>query len=186
MLTAMHRQLQLVDNLLCWAKLQSGQWLCDCIRMDIRPVVDEVEKQLKLSFSLKGCVLVNKLPTQAVIVCADRQMVTIVLRNLLQNAIKYSYRDGHIYLSAKEELTGWCITIRDEGIGITPDIRHQLLMQQSGTTVKGTAGEEGAGIGLSICRELVRLCGGTLTLDRHSEKEGASFNLTLQKGDNNG
>lgn len=186
MLAAINRQLQLVDNLLCWAKLQSGQWHCDCIRTDIRLIVDEVEKQLKLSFSEKGCVLIKELPMRAIIVHADRQMVIIVLRNLLQNAIKYSYPDGHIYLSVREENTSWRITIRDEGTGIAPAVRQQLFMQQSGISIKGTAGEEGAGIGLSICRELTQLCGGLFMLDQQPEKGGTSFSFTLQKEQNNG
>ena len=186
MLTAMNRQLQLVENLLWWAKLQSGQWHCDRIRMDIRPIIDEVEKQLKLSFSEKGCVLVKELPMRAITMYADRQMVSIVLRNLLQNAIKYSYRDGQIYLSVQEEIASWRITVRDEGLGVAPAVRQQLQMQRAGITKKGTAGEEGTGIGLSICHELIQLCGGLFMLDQQPEKGGTSFSFTLQKEQNNG
>lgn len=155
MLESVRQQYLLVDNLLIWAKLQSGQWKADRIPVDIRGVMDEVVRLLKTGLDAKRCLFEAEYPDNGlpVLALADRAMLSLVLRNLLHNALKYSYEGHPIWFRVTGDDREWCLEIIDEGLGVKSPAAY-------GKSEYGTEGERGTGLGLDICRKLLVLCGG--------------------------
>ena len=119
LLGAVRQQQILVDNLLSWAKLQSKRWDVVIIPIDLQSVVKEVEQQLDLSLKEKKCNLVKDFAQQQMVASADRQMIVIVLRNLIHNAIKFSYPDSDITVEIKEKEQYWQVAVHDQGKGFS-------------------------------------------------------------------
>lgn len=156
MLDSVWQQYLLVDNLLAWGKCQSGQWKADPIPVDVRGVADEVARQMKAAFDAKRCTFEAVYPEggQPVVALADRAVLQLVLRNLLHNALKYSYEGHPVWFRATAKGEEWHLEIVDEGTGLKPGGAG------GGASELGTGGEQGTGLGLDICRKLLPLCGG--------------------------
>lgn len=102
------------------------------------------------------------------------------LRNLIANAIKYSYRKGKIHISVKENKENWNVSIEDNGVGISPERIKKLF--QIGTKVSslGTEKEEGTGLGLLIVREFINRLGENIQV-KSTQGKGSIFIFTLHK-----
>lgn len=108
----------------------------------------------------------------------DAVRVEQVIRNLVDNAVKYSPPDGAIDITASHTDTAIVVVVADNGPGIAPEYRARVFdrffrVEPPGMNVGG------AGLGLAICRRFVELHGGTLTLDPAASRGGASFRFTL-------
>lgn len=109
---------------------------------------------------------------------ADKNMITTVIRNLLANAIKFTYPEGEIYINCilKGDLVE--VSIIDNGVGIDKEDIDLLFDLNSKFKTEGTAKEKGTGLGLIICREFVLLNGGQIWVE--SEKDqGSTFKFTV-------
>jgi two-component system, sensor histidine kinase and response regulator len=110
---------------------------------------------------------------------ADRDMLTTVLRNIVSNAIKFTPRGGKVTVTAEHQGESVTVKIADNGIGISPDVLETLFSPAAtDRTRRGTEGEEGTGLGLPLCLDLVQRQGGTLTVQSHPG-EGSTFLVTL-------
>lgn len=108
---------------------------------------------------------------------ADQQMLELIVRNLLMNAIKFTRKGGNIWLSAKIEGNNCIIEVRDDGVGIQKEA--QELVFSSGMTSKpGTELEVGTGLGLMLSKEFAELQDGELTFTSEAGK-GSTFRLAL-------
>ena len=109
-----------------------------------------------------------------------------VFRNLIINAIKFSFPGGTIRISSVSSAKGCTIRVTDEGIGIQPEIQQKLFNANEVVSTPGTTGESGSGLGLVICKEFLERNHGNI----HVESEpgnGSSFVVTLPDslGDSN-
>ncbi|HMR57308.1 MAG TPA: sensor histidine kinase, partial [Cyclobacteriaceae bacterium] len=110
----------------------------------------------------------------------DLNMLNLILRNLILNAIKFSKSGGSIEISATEK-EGWItLGVRDYGIGIQPEVQRILFEKTMGYSTPGTANEKGTGLGLILCKEFVEKNGGTIWLESTPGK-GSTFYFTLRK-----
>ena len=96
---------------------------------------------------------------------ADRNQLEFVLRNLLQNAIKFSHLGGQVIVMATARPGVAEISIMDQGVGLTADQTQAIMRGEAGRSTKGTAGEKGTGLGLAVCREFIEKNGGTLRIE---------------------
>lgn len=104
-----------------------------------------------------------------------------VIANLISNAIKFSFENDKIIISAKSlDNNLIAIVIRDFGIGIDSDKKHLIFDENERTTSLGTKGEVGTGLGLPIIKQYIHLMGGTIKLDNVNEK-GSSFEIFLKQ-----
>ena len=167
-------QLELLYNLQEVALLEIGKRQTSQVRFDVAPMLHEmaesmhnIAKQKNLSFEFL---------TERQLVMADRENIKTIIRNLLSNAIKFSYDGSVIRLGTTAPDKFY---ISDSGIGMTPD-RQKLLLESDKPipSFNGTRGESGTGIGMLICRELLRLNNGTLSVDSESGK-GTTFTIKL-------
>ena len=110
---------------------------------------------------------------------ADESMVSTVFRNLISNAIKFTAAGGSVTIASGSQRDGFIeIIIADTGVGIPAEMLPRLLKLDAQYTHIGTAGEEGTGLGLILCRELVEQNGGKIWVESQPGK-GTTFHFTL-------
>jgi signal transduction histidine kinase len=113
----------------------------------------------------------------------DREMIAIVLRNLISNAIKFSTVGGKILVTALLEIDQIRISITDYGVGISDDIIPKLFRLDENVSTVGTNGEQGSGMGLILCNDIVKKHNGEISV---RSKEGRGSTFTIQIPQNNG
>ena len=167
----------LLDNLLNWAKSQTGQLIFKPEKIIISNVIQEIIALNKLHADTKS-ISVSYTSSNDLEVFADVNMLRTVLRNLISNAIKFTNTGGLVNIKSilKNNLVE--ISISDNGIGINEE-KHKILFEIiSNTTTLGTANENGSGLGLVLCKEFVNKNGGTIWAESE-EGKGSCFKFTL-------
>jgi signal transduction histidine kinase len=169
----------LLENLLTWARSQTGKITYNPACFDIKEVVDDnmmlhkeqaAKKHLSLEYSGTASILAH----------GDAAMISTVIRNLLSNAIKFT-PDGRTIRIMVEEIEGkWKISIKDQGVGISKENQGKIFQIEKKYKTEGTSGEKGTGLGLLICKEFVEKNGGTLVVES-KEGEGSTFSFTVPK-----
>ncbi len=169
----------LMENLLLWAR---SQMQADSIRpqvIDLSGLIVEVTRLLRLQAEAKH-IRVLQWGDGSVIAFADKDMVNLILRNLISNAIKYTPELGTIEIGARNAVGYVELFVRDTGMGIAPEALQKIQANTFYTT-KGTAGEAGTGLGLMLCREFSASNGGELQIESRLG-EGSLFTVRLPKG----
>ncbi len=108
-------------------------------------------------------------------------MINLVVRNLLTNAIKFSEAGDLIEVDAKLDGENYIVSVKDSGVGISPEVQKILFEKTSGYSTRGTANEKGTGLGLILCKEFVERNGGKIWLESELGK-GSTFFFTIKKG----
>lgn len=167
----------LIGNLLEWSRMQHG--LIEH-KAEILPLLDVIKKSIN---SLSNLASLKEQEIQLrvnenLFVKADTGMLESTLRNLISNAIKFSYRGEKILISAKVIKDNFVETaITDSGIGINESLMSKLFHIDEKTGRNGTEGEESTGLGLLLCKELVEKNGGKLWAESNLGK-GSIFRFT--------
>ncbi len=169
----------LLENLLQWSKSQTG-------RIEMSPTKINLKTYIETSFMVvrsvaikKNIALVSEVPENFE-VFADTNMLSTVLRNLLSNALKFTFTDGTIRVTARELGDLIEIKVIDNGMGISTDIITKLFRIDEHYSSMGTDKEKGTGLGLILCKEFVEQNGGTISVESEEEK-GSTFKFTLPK-----
>ena len=128
----------------------------------------------------KNIAIRNEIPKDAIIY-SDADQITIVFRNLISNAIKFTEQGGAIIIYAEEMEGIWQVEVKDNGIGMDEKTIERILSQGSYMeSTYGTANEKGTGIGLSLCKEMITKGGGDFDI-KSAIGVGSSFFFTLEK-----
>ena len=168
----------LVDNLLNWSLVQTGRFSYDPESISVGEVTATVASELLDVVSQKNVTIKRNILPHS-IVSADSQSLHIILRNILSNAIKFSHEGGEIGITSSHENGHVDIMIVDQGVGISAEqITH--VMNNQIKSSPGTAGELGVGLGLQMCRELVKMNKGTLKISP-TVPSGTTVTITLPK-----
>lgn len=167
----------LVEGLLEWFHTQRGGMLFNPVVRDLGDVVQKTINLMKVKINSKQ-INMNSAIAENVCVYADKDMLDLIIRNLLSNALKFTETGGSIQLSSEVLQDKVVVAIRDTGQGISVDEASYLLQDEFPVSKRGTAGEQGVGLGLSICREFVRLNGGEIWFDS-SPGVGTTFYFSL-------
>jgi len=151
----------LVDNLLKWAMLQKNVLFNSPTKVHLGTTVDQVFKLFQATAQHKKVTLNNHIaPSHEVIV--DENVLRTILRNLVDNAVKFSPPNGEVHITSILTDKGVQISVQDKGIGIPPEKLKRLFLLQKEKSTKGTRGELGAGLGLHLVKELTNLCNGQI------------------------
>ncbi len=174
---ASQRLFKLLENLLQWARTQTGKIPFTPITFPLNDAIYQNINLQELNAEAKNISMEFE-TIESYEVVADVEMVNTVLRNLLSNAIKFTPTNGRISISAikKEDLVE--ISISDSGIGMSEEDRQKLFRIDVHYTTKGTDQEEGSGLGLIICKEFVEKQGGEIWVNS-IQGEGTTFYFTL-------
>ncbi|MGE5458346.1 MAG: PAS domain S-box protein, partial [Methanococcaceae archaeon] len=186
--SAMHvtskKVFSLLTNLLEWSKLQTGKMEEKPVRFNLFSAVESTQNLFASSASVKSINIINEVCHNGY-VFADKNLVSVILRNLISNAIKFTGRGGNIIISCCTVPDFIEISVADSGIGMSGDALQKIFRIDSGFRTEGTDGEEGSGLGLVICRELIEKCGGKIRVNSVLTK-GTTFTFTLPIHQNGG
>ncbi|TAE46906.1 MAG: hypothetical protein EAZ06_00445 [Cytophagales bacterium] len=166
----------LLQNLLIWAKSQMQGQNIDKQNIDIQQIIDDNIKLFQKSAQTKKIELYSTL-NEATFVFADRNMIDLVVRNLVNNAIKFCRIGQKIIISTTEKDGNVCVCVADTGVGISAK-NIERLFTNKGFTLKGTAGEKGTGLGLTLCKDFIEKNSGKIWVES-KEGEGSQFYFTL-------
>lgn len=169
----------LLDNILSWVGQQEGEFQANLASFDVAPLLQDLEGQLLHQMKQKSQVLKieNQLKESSIV--SDQNMVNLILRNLLTNAIKFSPAGSEIMLVCHEKEDSYCFEVVDQGPGMNAE-KLQELQQGKAISKMGTENEKGSGLGLSLSREFVNLLEGKMTF-YSKEGEGTRVELCLPK-----
>ncbi|MEM9101703.1 MAG: GAF domain-containing sensor histidine kinase [Pseudomonadota bacterium] len=170
---------QVLDELLQWSQKQLGAVHCYVSHLSLARLVVDTQNLVCDMFKQKNIQLINKVDND-IYVQADAVLTKTVLRNLMMNAIKYTPKDGTVWIEAEVSENEVHISVQDTGAGINSAIREKLFTS-SVKSEKGTAGEKGSGMGLSLCYEFVDMQNGKIWLDQ-SITEGTRIVFSLPNG----
>jgi signal transduction histidine kinase len=172
-----------LSNTLKWSMSQMEGFRVNQSLFDLREVVENSLKLLQASFIEKNLIIFNQMESK-VEVFADQDLMEVVVRNILNNAVKFS-NDGDavtIYSDIDENWVYWWVL--DQGIGMNEKQIEQLLSDSYSLTKSqaGTKNEKGSGLGLQLAKEFTRKCGGQITIESHPG-HGSKFCIRLPRAE---
>tara|TARA_R110001583_G_scaffold74459_1_gene206299 strand:- start:3436 stop:5295 length:1860 start_codon:yes stop_codon:yes gene_type:complete len=169
----------LLENLLEWSRSQRGNinWqpqefdLVGTIESNIRLIQANIhKKQININFKAE----------KTHYVFADKYMIDTIIRNLLANAVKFTYMNGNIDITIREQAELYCVSIKDDGKGISKDNQTKLFDLDNQYSSVGTAMETGTGLGLILCKEFIDTNNGNIWVESE-EGAGSCFSFTVPK-----
>ncbi len=175
-----HAAGDLIDNLLYWGRSQGDQISYHPEECDLAGIIQENLDLFNEASKQKSVSLILKAIPESTAYC-DKELIHIVLRNLISNALKYSNRGGEVTLNVfnkpdvDERLF---ISVKDNGVGMSGSFREKLFGEEEIATTPGTEMEKGTGLGLKLCHELVRINKGTIEVKSEQDR-GAEFIIDL-------
>lgn len=168
----------LMENLLQWAKCQMQSLEVTLEDVDVSEISEEVVQLLSSQAKQKKVRLVNKIKEE-VFVHAQQDMIRLIIRNLVSNAIKFTPKNGTVTISVKEAGEKFEVSIHDTGIGISKEATLKICTDDYYST-NGTAAEKGTGLGLMLCREFLAKNDSSLHISS-VEGKGSTFSFLLNK-----
>lgn len=173
---------ELLDELLAWAKSQSGKTQFEPHDILISDIYSTVFNTIQHAADLKNINIKLENKDNSTIY-ADDKMLRTILRNLTSNAIKFSEKNAKITIIAQSTPTHTTITVKDEGTGIPKERLNHLFDITLVESWPGTDGEKGSGLGLILCKEFIEKHHGTITVTSELNK-GSEFTFILPKEKN--
>jgi signal transduction histidine kinase len=171
--------LKLLDNLLQWARIQTGRLRSEPSLFDVSEVITEMINFYR-PYALDKQIRLLAEHLKPVQVFADKNILRLVLRNLISNAIKFTQPDGEVDISLVEMENQVEISVRDNGLGMTGEVLQNLFRIDKTFSSPGTAGEKGTGLGLILSREFVEMNHGKINAES-THGYGSIFRFTVPK-----
>lgn len=175
LLTGMNETL---ENLLGWGQTQLGIMTIQPVKLFPHDVVKRIFDLFADMARTKNITLINEIDQLYEVTC-DRNVLELVIRNLIHNSIKFSNPDSKVCVRAKTDNSNPIIEVADNGIGMSTNHLNEIFSGISGSS-RGTMGEKGTGLGLRLCRELLERSGGRLEIESR-EGMGSVFRIILKK-----
>ncbi len=170
---------KLLDTLLKWALQQRGHFPYVPEKLDLDTLVEDVIGMFQDNAKSKNIELkFESDQTQQLLV--DKNTTSTILRNLVNNAIKFTKKGGHVKVVAKPDSDReFCvIKVSDDGVGIPKEKLERLFNLDDSISTKGTSGERGLGLGLQLVKEFVQLNKGEIEVESSPDK-GTTFTIKL-------
>ena len=164
---------ELLNNLLNWAQVQTGRMPYNPTTFDIAAALHTEISILQNMAKAKEISLAVEMPAEAIIT-GDINMLTAVVRNLLTNAVKFTDQGGAVMLKISKKDAKYVISVSDTGAGMSAEQIQNLFRIDKQKPQKGTAGEQGSGLGLIVCKELVEKHNSTIYVESSAGK-GSRF-----------
>ena len=166
----------MLENLLHWSQYQLKGLEPIFDKIDLQKIIDDCINLYHMQAEQKHIVIDNSLKT-TVCVLADVEMLKVILRNLISNALKFTHSGGIITIMTMNKKNYAYVSVRDTGVGITPENQKKMFTTGNFTT-PGTEKEKGTGLGLMLCKDFVEHNRGKLWLDS-KPNVGTTFHFTI-------
>jgi len=167
----------ILQNLLDWSRSQTGLLKFNPETINLRQLVDEHILNLEQISSNKEIKIHSKVKDD-MFIYGDKNMIKTVLRNLLANAVKYSYRSGKVIVDATVNDSEVIVSVKDNGIGIPEENIDKIFRIDAKYSVPGTENEQGTGLGLKLCKEFAEKQGGKIWVES-IENKGSEFKFSV-------
>lgn len=171
------RALRLLNNLLEWARMQTGRTQFQPEVLSLAEVVSETTQLFEDLADQKSISIIQEIPGNLK-VKADKKMVGTVLRNLISNSIKFSYPKSSLTIRAKKNEDKIVISVTDQGVGMDKAELDSLFAGDRSNSTRGTNNEMGTGLGLLLCKEFTEMHEGKIWAKSEPEL-GSTFYFTL-------
>jgi two-component system sensor histidine kinase/response regulator len=167
----------ILQNLLDWSRSQTGLLEINPERVNLRILINENISTLQLPAANKKIKVSNKVK-EDVFVFADKNMINTILRNILSNAVKFTYKSGKVSVTTTMTTNEVIVSVKDTGIGIPEDKIEKLFSIETKYSLPGTENEQGTGLGLKLSKEFVEKLGGRIWVESIADK-GSEFKFTI-------
>jgi signal transduction histidine kinase/uncharacterized protein HemY len=170
--------IDLLENLLVWASSQIKGLPINPMAIELQPFIQKTIDLLSASAQQKRISILLQCQTGQT-AFADKDMLSLVIRNLIANAIKFTNEHGTIIVNVQQHSTTQVmLSVKDNGVGISAENLKKLFDQHSHPTTKGTGNEKGTGLGLLLCKDFVERNKGKIWVESDKEK-GTTFYVLL-------
>ncbi|HEX7373023.1 MAG TPA: HAMP domain-containing sensor histidine kinase, partial [Thermodesulfobacteriota bacterium] len=170
--------LALIQDLLAISRMQAGRIVRGKEKLQLSALLREVSELLRGAALERNIEINLELPEDLPPVSANREDLTRVFTNLVDNAIKYNRSGGKVFLRAKAAEGFLRVEIQDTGIGIAPPERGKIFDEFYRVKAKETQGVAGTGLGLSIAKKLLEAHNGQIEVESKWQ-EGSTFRVLL-------
>lgn len=171
---------ELTENLLTWAKTQQNILKSHFTIFNLNELVVNTVNSVSFWATAKD-ININFISDSNYDVIADENMIKATLRNLLTNAIKFSYKNSKISISISDVDDFWVrVAVEDTGVGISKEAIEKIFIYNQQLSTQGTNREKGSGLGLQICLEYIKLNEGKIWVESQVGK-GTTFYFTIKK-----
>ncbi len=168
----------LLENLLDWSLIKKGRTQINPESVPLFRLTEEITGQIQHTADHKN-IKIEKSVAHDLLVFTDRSMLSVVLRNLLSNALKFTNPGGTVSLTAEKHNGGSIlISVRDTGIGMSKEISDNIFNLNKKSYRTGTDNETGTGLGMTLVNEYVGKLGGTISV-KSEEGKGSLFTVIL-------
>jgi len=171
------QSLEFLDTTLLWTKSNFDKISIHIEKLTPRSVVENILPVYQSLYESKKLTVTLDIAAEAYIY-SDAEILTIIIRNLISNAIKFTNEGGTIKISAKQEGELFVMSVKDSGIGMDQKTIN-MIWDDNYSSSRGTKSEKGLGLGLKLCRELLKLIGGTLDIDS-KKNAGTTMKIKLK------
>ena len=178
------RVIDLLENLLQWSLSESGELKYEPENIPLNEIIEEnINLYRKKARENKNIEILLETQENTLVV-ADKNMLNFILRNLISNALKFSYQDSRICISTEVSLHEARVIIKDEGMGMSETVLHKVLNSEEHLSTLGTNHEKGTGFGLLLCRNFIEQNQGKLHINSQLQK-GTTVDFTLKRPEQN-
>lgn len=166
-----------LEELLLWGRIQKNAVKLAYESTVVRELITQTVSQLSESAANKK-ISIEIICTDLLTAVLDKEMISIVLRNLISNAIKFSTLGGKILVSTIIDGDHIKISVTDYGVGISEEILPKLFKLDDNVSTVGTDGEQGSGMGLILCNDIIKKHNGEISV-QSKEGRGSTFTIRI-------
>jgi two-component system sensor histidine kinase/response regulator len=175
---AAKRLYSFLENLLEWSRTQMGRVEFFPNRLDVSETITRIFSLFSVTADEKKISTISNIPKDT-FVFADNNMLNTILRNLISNALKFTRQGGEITVNTEKKDNGFLIvSVSDNGVGMNDEAKDKIFRLDTKHSTPGTANEQGSGLGLLLCKDLVEKHNGIIWVDSELGK-GTTFYFTL-------
>ncbi len=169
----------LLENLLTWARTQTDEITINKEELNLKKLVETSISTALLNADAKNISIINNIQPE-LILSIDKNTALTFIRNIVNNAIKFTPKGGHIIIDSHVSEDSISLHISDTGVGISPEVIDNLFRIDKHISTKGTNNEKGTGLGLILCKEFIERNGGSISVKSEVNK-GSEFIIILPR-----
>ncbi|NOT75113.1 MAG: hypothetical protein HOP08_09315 [Cyclobacteriaceae bacterium] len=167
----------LVENIVFWTASQLKGVVVKKEKFNLGLLTEEIVQLFQTMSASKQITLNHNVPNDFMII-SDRNILNFVIRNMIANAVKFSFEGGEVNIIVSRSNEGLLIQIKDKGVGMNEITLASLLRPDRTMSTSGTSNEKGTGLGLALCLEYLQKLGGQLSVES-IEGKGSMFSIVL-------
>jgi signal transduction histidine kinase len=171
------KALDILLILMDWSQVQTGTIKFAPEALDVKILVEEAIALLGCNAEEKN-ICIQNMVQEKTFIFADKEMMSIVLRNLISNAIKYTHMEGVVAINSLQKQNEIVISVQDNGVGIAEEKIQKLFKIDGVHSTPGTKKEKGTGLGLILCKEFLEKNNGSIWIESAIDN-GTTFHFSL-------